>query len=317
MKFFEKIKQIFFKNKIKYLSSGINTEKIISTAKKEKDPNKVLEILINYKQELSSNELSQIIISLPISKRVQGIEIVQKYITAYDLYDISLKKLDYNGKLEVLEKFQHRLDQEDIFGLFDNLPPDQRTQALKKCIDRFDSFGISEIIIKHIPLYEKLDCLNLYHEKLDSFSKANIISSLDSERKIIALRKYENELNKTDLNDILCGTETNKISEIFDILYNDLTTNQIENIIQYYIPENQKLTALYKACNKLNSATIADIIKFAIPENQKEEALVTLQYRIKSTNIGEIIQFCIKSKDILSKVKNNLDPEDLEYFTNN
>lgn len=317
MKFFEKIKQIFFKNKIKYLSSGINTEKIISTAKKEKDPNKVLEILINYKQELSSNELSQIIISLPISKRVQGIEIVQKYITAYDLYDISLKKLDYNGKLEVLEKFQHRLDQEDIFGLFDNLPPDQRTQALKKCIDRFDSFGISEIIIKYIPLYEKLECLNLYHEKLDSFSKANIISSLDSERKIIALRKYENELNKTDLNDILCGTETNKISEIFDILYNDLTTNQIENIIQYYIPENQKLTALYKACNKLNSATIADIIKFAIPENQKEEALVTLQYRIKSTNIGEIIQFCIKSKDILSKVKNNLDPEDLEYFTNN
>ncbi len=317
MNFFEKIKKIFFKSKTKYLSSGINTDKIISIAKKEKDPEKILEILRNYCQYLSSSELSQIIIDLPISKRTTGIEIAQKYITPYDLYDISLKKLDYNGKLEVLEKFQHRLEPEEIFGLFNNLPPDQRTNALQKCADRLDSFGISEIIIKHIPLYEKLDCLNLYHEKLDSFSKSNIILSLDSERKVMALRKYENELNKTDLNDILCETETSKISEIFEIIYNNLTPNQIENIIQYYIPESEKLSALYKSCDKLNSATISDIIKFSIPESQKEEALVTLQDKIKSNNIGEIIQFCIKSKDILKKVKNNIDPEDLEYFNNN
>ena len=228
-----------------------------------------------------------------------------------------MKKLDYKGKLEVLEKFQHRLDLEDIFGLFNNLPPDQRKTALDVCIDRFDSFGIAEIITKYIPLYEKLDCLEKYQEKLDSFSKATIISSLDTERKIKALRQYEKELNKTDLKDILYETETNKISEVFDIIYNSLTPNQIEDIIQYHIPENQKLTALYKTCNKLNSATISDIIKFSIPESQKEEALVTLQYRIKSNNIGEIIQFCIKSKNILAKVQNNLDPEDLEYFNNN
>ncbi len=317
MNFLEKLKRIFFKNKFKYLTSGTDTEKIILLAKKEKNPEKVLSILENNIQDLSSSEISQIIINLPISTRTEAIKIAQKYITPYDLYDISLKKLDYKGKLEVLEKFQHRLDLEDIFGLFNNLPPDQRKTALDVCIDRFDSFGIAEIITKYIPLYEKLDCLEKYQEKLDSFSKATIISSLDTERKIKALRQYEKELNKTDLKDILYETETNKISEVFDIIYNSLTPNQIEDIIQYHIPENQKLTALYKTCNKLNSATISDIIKFSIPESQKEEALVTLQYRIKSNNIGEIIQFCIKSKNILAKVQNNLDPEDLEYFNNN
>lgn len=314
MNFLEKLKSIFFKKKTKYITSGIDTDKILQLAKKEKDSEKKLNILRNYCYELTSSEITQIIISLPQNKRIEGIEIAQKYITPYDLSDIALKKLDYKGKLEILEKFQYRLDLEDILSLFNNIPPDQRNTSLKKCADRLDSFGISEIIIKYIPLYEKLDCLNLYHTQLDSSSKASIISNLDPERKIRALTQYGKELNKTDLEDIICNTESTKISEVFDVVYSYLTPVQIENIIQYYIPENQKLSALYKSCNKLGSATISDIIKFSIPENQKEEALVSLQNRIKSNNIGEIIQFCIKGKTILDKVKNNLDAEDIEYF---
>jgi len=254
--------------------------------------------------------------SLPLDKRTKGIEVAQKYITPYDLYDLSLKKLDCAGKLEVLEKFQDRLDLEDIFGLFNNLPPDQRMKALEITIDRFESFGISEIITKYIPLYEKLECLNLYYDRIDSSAKATIIVKLDTERKIEALEKYGNELNKTDLNEIVCNTETTSIGKVLDVVYNNITSQQIADIIQYYIPENQKLTSLYKCCNKLDSACISDLIKFSIPESQKEEALVTLQNRIKSNNIGEIIQFCIKGKQILDKVKNNLDPEDVEYFNN-
>lgn len=317
MNFFEKIKKIFFKNKTKFLETAVNTEKIVLIAKKEKNSEKVIEILKNHYQELSSSEISQIIIDLPMNKRTEAIEIVQKYLTPYDLYDIALKKLDYQGKLEILEKFQYRLDLEEIFGIFNNLPPDQRTNALNKCIDRFDSFGIEEIIKRYVPLSEKLDCLNKYHEKLSSYSKASIISVLDTERKIRAIRQYEEELNKTDLNDILCETENEKITEVFNVVYNKLTSSQIENIIQYYIPEKEKLSSLYKCCNKLNSATISDIIKYSIPEEQKEEALVTLQNRIESNNIGEIIQLCIKNKDILAKLKNNIYPEDLEYFNYN
>lgn len=315
MSFLEKLKSIFFKKKTKYITSGIDVDKILQLAKKEKDPEKKLNILRNYCYELPSSEITQIVLTLPQNKRVEGIEIAQKYITPYDLYDIASKKLDYKGKLSVLEKFPYRLDLEDIFGLFNSIPPDQRNTALKKCIDRFDSFGISEIVKKYIPLYEKLDCLNLYHNQLDSSSKASIISSLDPERKIRALTQYGKELNKTDLEDIVCNTESTKISEVFDVVYSYLTPVQIENMIQYYIPENQKLSALYKSCNKLSSATISDIIKFSIPENQKEEALVSLQNRIASNNIGEIIQFCIKGKNILDKVRNNLDEEDIDYFT--
>lgn len=317
MNFFERIKRIFFKEKTQALPERINIDKIILYAKREKDPKRALNILQNYCDKMQSSEISQIISNLPINERVNGIDVAHKYLTPYDLYDIALKKLNYLGKIEVLEKFQYRLDLEDIYGLFNNLPPDQRTNALDKCIDRFDAYSLSEVIEKYIPLYERLDCLNLYHERLDGFSKASIISNLDSDRKIIALEKYGKELNKTDLNDIVCKTETNRIIDVLNIVYNELTSKQIADIIQYYIPEKQKLETLYKCCYKLDSSTISDLIKFAIPEEQKEEALVSLQNRIKSNNIGEIIQFCIKGKQILEKVKNNLDPEDLEYFKNN
>lgn len=316
MNFFERIKRIFFKNNIKAISTGFNTENVLKAIKKEKNSEKSISILENYCSELSSAEIIQAIANLPLDKRTKGIEVAQKYITPYDLYDLSLKKLDYAGKLEVLEKFQDRLDLEDIFGLFNNLPPDQRMKALEITIDRFESFGISEIITKYIPLYEKLECLNLYYDRIDSSAKATIIVKLDTERKIEALEKYGNELNKTDLNEIVCKTETTSIGKVLDVVYNNLTSQQVADIIQYYIPENQKLTSLYKCCNKLDSACISDLIKFSIPESQKEEALVTLQNRIKSNNIGEIIQFCIKGKQILDKVKNNLDPEDVEYFNN-
>lgn len=317
MKFFERIKNIFFRSKHQALPESINADKIILLTKKERDPEKVLNILRNYCALLQSSEISQIIYNLPANKRVEGIEIAQKYLTPYDIYDIALKKIDYIGKLEILEKFQYRLDLEDIFQLFNNLPPDQRTNALNKCIDRFDSYSLSEAIKNYIPLYERLECLNLYQDRLDGFSKASIISNLDSQRKIDALRKYEKELNKTDLNDIICQTETSMVAKVLDIVYNELTQQQIADIIQYNIPKEQRLETLYKCCYKLDSSTIADLIKHAIPEEQKEEALVSLQNRIKSNNIGEIIQFCLKSAKVLDKVKNNLDPEDVEFFSNN
>ena len=118
------------------------------------------------------------------------------------------------------------------------------------------------------------------------------------------------------MNDIICSTEKEKVFSVLSVVYNDISSNQIEDIITFYIPEQEKLAALYMCCNRLNSSTISDIIKFSIPEEQKEEALVSLQNRIKRNNVGEIIQFCIKGKDVLKKVKDNLYPEDYEFFSN-
>lgn len=316
MSLFEKIKRIFFKNKFQTLSEGFNSEDIINLAKKEKNPEKILEILNNNVTQLQSAEIAQIISMLPNNYRIQGIEIVQKYITPYDLYDLALKKLDSTGKIEVLEKFQTRLDLEDIFQLFNNLPPDKRVTALNKCIERFESYSLSEVIQKYIPLYERLNCLNLYKNKLDASSKSLIIGTLDTKRKILALQQYNKEINKTDLYNIVCETEQNKISEVLDVVSNKLTSQQISDIIQYHIPENQRLTSLYKCCYRLEGSKISDLIKFSIPEEQKEEALIALQNRMKSNNIGEIIQFCVRSKKALDKVKHNLDPEDVEFFKN-
>lgn len=317
MKLFEKIKSIFFKNKVKALpEASIETEKVVLLAVKEREPEKVLDILRTYCFEMNSNSIVHIIAHLPMKRRVEGIEIAQKYITPYDLSDLALRKLDYNGKICVLEKFQNRLDLEDMYQLFNNIPPDQRVRALKKCVDRFDSFALSEIIKKYMPLYDRLDCLNLYHTRLDGSSKANIIKELDADRKFTALSKYQKELNKTDLYDIVCSTETDRIPDVLNVVYNSLTSKQISDIIQYYVPEKRKLETLYKCCYRLDSSTISDLIKYTVPEEQKEEALISLQNRIKSNNIGEILQFCVKSANALKKVQHNLDSEDVEYFEN-
>ena len=149
------------------------------------------------------------------------------------------------------------------------------------------------------------------------YSKASIIEVLDSDRKIEALKKYVKEISKLDLMDIVCETETSRIPELLEIVYDKLSSKQIMDIIQYYVPDEKKLETMYKCCSNLDSATISDLIKYVIPEDQKEEALIAMQNRIKSNNIGDILQFCVKSVKALKKVQHNLDPEDVEYFKKN
>lgn len=318
MNLFERIKKIFFKEKVKALpSETTNIQKIVLLATHEREPKNVLEILKNHASSMQSSDIIQIISHLPMKNRIEAIEVANKYITPYDLADLALKKLNYVGKIEILQKFQHRLDLEDIYQLFNSIPPDQRLDALEKCIDRFDSFDIAEIIKKYIPLYERLDALNIYRERLDGFSKASIIQQMDTDRKILALKNYITELNRTDIEDIVCDTEEDRIPDVLDVTYHYLSAEQIADIIKYSVPEKRRLEMLYKCCYKLNSALISDLIKFSIPEESREEALVALQNRMEKTNVGEVFQYCTRSLSVLKKIQHNLNPEDIEYFENN
>lgn len=316
MKFLEWVKSLFSKNKTKYLGTAYDN-RYVSKSRYTNDPEGLLGYLRQNCQEMASSEITDLINELPDNRKIEAIEITKKHLTPYDLADIAVNSLTQAGKLEVLEKFQNRLDLDDIYNIFDSITPDQRINALKKCVDRFDSISLAEIIMKHIPLYERLDSLNLYHERLDESSKALIIESLDGARKVQALKNYGKTLNKTDLKDIICNTEKEKVLSVLSVVYNDISSSQIEDIITFYIPEKEKLAALYMCCNRLNSSTISDIIKFTIPEDQKEEALISLQNRIKPNNIGEILQFYVKSLNALKKVQHNLDKEDVEFFNNN
>ncbi|MGN1330961.1 MAG: hypothetical protein ACI4VN_06520 [Clostridia bacterium] len=317
MNFFEKIKRIFIKDKVKALpSESTDISKIVLLATRERDPENVLDILHNHAYAMKSSDIVQIIGHMPMKSRMSAIIVSNKYITPYDLAEFALKKLDYLGKIDVLEKFQYRLDLEDIYQLFNSLPPDQRLNALRKCSDRFDSFGIAEVIKNYVPLYERLDALNIYRLKLDGFSKATIIRKLDGEGKVKALELYAKEINQNDLEDIVCETESDKMPDVLNMAYHYLSCNQIADIIKYNIPITRKLEMLYKCCYKLDSATISDLIKFSIPEESREEALIALQNRMDKTNVGEVLQFCTKSLKVLKKVQHNLYPEDVEYFKN-
>lgn len=318
MNLFERIKRIFFKEKTKALpSEATDIQKIVLLATRERDSKKVLEILTNHASFMKSSDIIQIISHLPMKDRIEAIRISNKYITPYDLAELSVKKLNYEGKIQILQEFDNRLDLEDIYQLFNSITPDQRFNALQKCIDRFDSFGIAEIIDRYIPLYERLDALNMYRYNLDGSAKAAIIQNMDDDRKITALKTYAKEINKTDLEDIVCNTREDKIPDVLNVVYNYLSAQQIADIIRYNVSEKRKLEMLYKCCYKLDSAIISDLIKFTVPKESREEALVALQNRMDKTNVGEVFQFCTKSLSVFKKIQHNLDPEDVEYFKNN
>lgn len=318
MNLFERIKRIFFKEKTKALpSEATDIQKIVLLATRERDSKKVLEILTNHASFMKSSDIIQIISHLPMKDRIEAIRISNKYITPYDLAELSVKKLNYEGKIQILQEFDNRLDLEDIYQLFNSITPDQRFNALQKCIDRFDSFGIAEIIDRYIPLYERLDALNMYRYNLDGSAKAAIIQNMDDDRKITALKTYAKEINKTDLEDIVCNTKEDKIPDVLNVVYNYLSAQQIADIIRYNVSEKRKLEMLYKCCYKLDSAIISDLIKFTVPKESREEALVALQNRMDKTNVGEVFQFCTKSLSVFKKIQHNLDPEDVEYFKNN
>lgn len=318
MNLFERIKRIFIKEKIKAISDeSTDIHKIVLLATREHDAQKVLEILTNHVSFMKSSDIIQIISHLPMKNRVEAIKISNKYITPYDLAELSIKKLNYEGKIEILQKFENRLDLEDIYQLFNSITPDQRFNALKKCVDRFDSYGIAEIIDRYIPLYERLDALNMYRSRLDGAAKASIIQNIDDDRKIIALKTYAKEINRTDLEDIVCSAKIDKVPDILDVTHNYLSAQQIADVIRYNVSEERKLEMLYKCCYKLDSAIISDLIKFTVPQESREEALIALQNRMDKTNVGEVFQFCTRSLSVFQKIKHNLDSEDVEYFKNN
>lgn len=317
MNFFEKIKRIFIKDKVKALPvESTDISKIVLLATREHDSEKVLEVLRIHACEMKSSDIIQIIGGMPKQFRRQGIAIANKYIAPYDLTELALKKLDYVGKMEILERYQHRLGLQDIYQLFDSIPPDQRLNALKQCSARFDSYGLSEVIKNYVPLYERLEALNIYHTKLDGFSKASIIRKLDGEGKIKALELYAKEIAPNDLKVIVYETDNENLPDVLNMAYHYLSCNQIADIIRDNVPEKRKLEMLYKCCYKLDSATISDLIKFSIHEEERDEALVALQNRMNKVNVGEVLQFCAKSLKVLKKVQHNLYPEDVEYFKN-
>ena len=140
---------------------------------------------------------------------------------------------------------------------------------------------------------------------------------MDDNRKVSALKTYAKEINKTDLEDIVCNTREDKIPDALNVVYNYLSAGQIADIIRYNVSEKRKLEMLYKCCYKLDSAIISDLIKFTVPQESREEALIALQNRMDKTNVGEVFQFCTKSLSVFQKIQHNLDPEDVEYFKNN
>ena len=285
-----KIKNMFSKKKVKKLAASTNTDKTVKLALREKNPDRILDILTNCGSTLTSNEIMTIILKLPINKRLDGMRAAKRHLTPYDLFEIINNKLDGNNKLHALEEFQNQLDLYDIYKIFDNLSPDKRTAALEICLDRFDSFSLGELIKLYIPLVERSDMLYKYDELIDSFSKADIIKKMIPDETIKALEKYGSELNSNNICEIITSMPMSHITQALKTTYKYLNQNQIRDIIMYNIPEYQRLEALESCSDVLDISIKTDIIKYSIPDKDKETAVTDLADSLDSDHVSNIIE---------------------------
>lgn len=297
MNFFLKLKNILFKNKMKRISSESNSEKIIKIALKEKNPDRIMELLSNTGFSLTSEEISRIIEKLPINRRVEAMRIAKRYLTPYDLFEMINHKLDTSNKLLALNEFQNQLDLYDIYKIFDNLSPDKRTEALNMCIDRFDSFSLGELVKLYIPLSERAEILDKYNQLIDSYSKADILKKLIPDETIKGLEKYAGELSSNNIFEIITALPNNNVFFALEVSYQYLIPNQIKDIIMYYIPEYKRLEILEICSDRLDISNITDIINNSIPEKDREEAIIKLIDKLDLNHIEEIVQDLNVSSD--------------------
>lgn len=289
MRFFSRIKNIFFKRKMKLLSDSPNTDKAVELALKEKNPEKIIDILNNTSNILTSNEIATIISKLPIKKRLEGMIIARKNINAYDLYELIDKKLDNLSKVNAIKEFQDDLNLYELFGIFNNLSPDRRTEALEQCIDRFDPSSLGELIESYIPLSERGDMLYKYDSIIDPFSKTQIIMKMIPDEGVEALKKYCNEINSNNIFYIINSFPTTYISDALRFSYKNLNSNQIRNIIMYKVPEEQRLNLLEICSEKLDIAARTDIIKYGISESEIETAVTAISDYLDVEHVSSII----------------------------
>ncbi len=317
MKIIDIIKSFLNKIKLKRLPEATNSDNVILLIKKEKNPEKIKDILGNYMLYLTSYEIIDIISKLPINDRIETLLKYRKYITPYDLSDFIVKKLDTNRKMIALKEFQMQLDLYDIYNIFDNISPDRREEALDSIIDRFDSYAVSDIIKKYIPFKQRKNLLYKYEDIIDSISKASIILQMPVKDKLEATEKYINEISKINLLEIVTSFPEKNISEATIKFAQKLSMTQISDIIIYNIPEDNRKDTLIKVSEYLNSSIISDIIKYCLKNEERREVLIELKEKLDEKNIAEIVQYFLKDDiELINILKDKMYTEDVMYFKN-
>ncbi|MBR3152558.1 MAG: hypothetical protein IKF52_03010 [Clostridia bacterium] len=290
MNFFARIKNIFFKKKMKRLVAGPDPDKTAQIALKERNPDKILEILNNSSYILTSEEITTLISRLPIKRRVEGMKIAKNYLMPYNLFELINYKLDNLSKVEALSEFQDDIDLYEIYEIFNNMAPDRRVAALEKCIDRFDPSSLGELIEVYIPISERGDMLYKYDSLIDPFSKAAIIMKMIPDESIEALKKYCTEINSSNICYIISSLPSTHVEGALRVSYNQLNSNQIRNIIMYNVPEKQRLNLLEICSDKLDIAARTDIIRYGIPEKEIENAVTTLADYLDKEHVSGIVE---------------------------
>ncbi|MBR3132679.1 MAG: hypothetical protein IKG42_01135 [Clostridia bacterium] len=290
MKFFSRIKNIFFKRKMKLLMPGPDVDKTAQIALKERNPDKIIEILNNSSYILTSEEISTLISRLPIKRRVEGMKIAKNYLMPYDLFELINNKLDNLSKVEAISEFQDNIDLYEIYEIFNNMAPDRRVAALEKCIDRFDPASLGELIETYIPISERGDMLYKYDSLIDSFSKAAIIMKMIPDESIDALKKYCGEINSSNICYIISSLPSTHVAGALRVSYNQLNSNQIRNIIMYNVPEKQRVDLLEICSDKLDISARTDIIRYGIPEKEIENAVTALADYLDKEHVSGIVE---------------------------
>ena len=166
--------------------------------------------------------------------------------------------------------------------------PENIKNILGNYISILTSSEIIDIVSK-LPINDRMQTLLKYKEYIAPYDLSEfIIKKLDTERKIIALKEFQMQLDLYDIYNIFDNISPDRREEALDTIIDRFDGYAISEIIQKYIPFRQRKNILYKYEDIIDSISKVSII-LKMPVEDKIEVAEKYANEISKINMAETI----------------------------
>lgn len=166
--------------------------------------------------------------------------------------------------------------------------PENIKNILGNYISILTSSEIIDIVSKLL-INDRMQTLLKYKEYVAPYDLSEfIIKKLDTERKIVALKEFQMQLDLYDIYNIFDTISPDRREEALDTIIDRFDGYAISEIIQKYIPFRQRKFILYKYEDVIDSISKVSII-LKMPMEDKLEATEKYANEISKINMAEIV----------------------------
>lgn len=163
---------------------------------------------------------------------------------------------------------------------------ENRIELLDKYQDKLNSFQ-AVWVIKSISEERRAELLDKYQDKLESSALGDLIKSMPKEQKADMLVKYQDKLDSSNIAEIISQLPEEQRFSALDYCQNKLKSSDLKNLTQYFTKE-QKVDFVVRYQDKLDSYIIKSVID-KMPIEQKADIIVDCQNKLDLSDISNLI----------------------------